>query len=81
MRGHRLLHRAERAEPGVVFRVVNLLLEIGVTLGFAADGADGAVDIAGSVVQAAAAGDEGADFAAFAVVEGARAARAVQFWF
>jgi hypothetical protein len=77
---HRLLHRAEWAEPCVFLRVAKLREEVRVSISFAADGADGAVDVAGGIVQAAAAGDEGADFAAFGVVERARAGRGRRVW-
>src|SRR6185436_13104391 len=53
---NRFLHRAKWAKLGVVFRVAELLEEVGVSLGFAANSADGAIDVAGGVVQAAAAG-------------------------
>ena len=74
------LHGSQRAQLGISFRLAKLLAEVGVSLGFAADGVDGAVDVFGGFAEAAATGDEGADFAAFAVVEGARAAEAVEFW-
>ena len=79
MREDCALHRAERVQLGVFFGVAKLLLEVGVSLGFAADGGDRAVDVAGCFAEAAATGDEGEDFAAFGVVEDARAAGAVEF--
>ncbi len=74
-----LLHRAERAELGVGFGAAELVAEVGISFAFAADGSDAAMDVAGGFAQAAAAGDEGADFAALGVVENARSAGAVEF--
>src|SRR4051812_38973487 len=74
------LHRAKRVELGVLFGMAKLLLEVGISLGFAANRGDRAVDILGRFAEAAAAGDESADFASFAVVEDARTAGAVKFW-
>ncbi len=64
----------ERGEVGVAFGAAEFFGKFRVTTGFATDRADVAADVAGSVCQAAAIGDESADFGAFGFVEGARAA-------
>ena len=69
MRTDGVLHGAKRAQLGVSFGVAQLFAELGVALGLAANGGDIAADIAGGFAEAASAGDEGADFAAFGVVE------------
>ncbi len=64
-----VLHRAQGAELGVHFGAAEMFVEVGVTVGFAADGVDAAADVFCGFLQAAATGDEGADFAAFGVGE------------
>ncbi len=67
---------AQRAELGVHFGAAKMFVEFGVAIGFAADGVDAAADVFCGFLQAAAAGDEGTDFAAFGVIERVRPAGA-----
>ncbi len=65
---------AERGEFRFALSTAEFFSELGITAGFAADGADIATDITGGASEPATIGEEGADFGAFGFVEGARAA-------
>jgi hypothetical protein len=64
----------ERDELALALSAEELAGEVVVSLGFAADGADVAANVAGGADESAAGGDEGADFAALGFIEGAGAA-------
>src|SRR5262245_17323994 len=79
-----LVHGVERAELAVALGATELLTELSIAAGFAAEGAESAANVASGAFESAAGGDEGADFSAFRVVEGARTAgrlrRGVRGW-
>lgn len=64
-------HGTERLELGIDLGLAELFAELVVRMAFAMNRAEGAANVAGRVGERAAGGNEGTDFAALGVVEGA----------